>query len=74
MLFFVCVCRFFKKWQNYPGCQITHTAGVLGAGRGSTEVQTMFFQTLLLRLSVDAARKDGLCLNRKNAKKPDGFH
>lgn len=74
MLLFVCICRFFKKWQNHLECQITHTAGMLAAGRGIVEVQTIFFQTLLFRLPADAARKDCLCLNGKNAKKPNGFH
>jgi len=73
-LLFVYVCRSFKKQQSYLGYQITFMAGALGAGRYSKEVQTVFFQTLLLRLSADAVRKDWVCLTGKNAKKLDAFH
>lgn len=62
MLLFVYVRRFFQKWQIYLGYQITHMAGAFGARRYSMEVQTMCFQTLLLRLSADAVREDWICL------------
>lgn len=73
MLLFVYVRRFFQKWQSYLGYQITHMAGAFGARRYSMEVQTMCFQTLLLRLCRCSEERLDM-FNRKNAKKPDAFH